>query len=73
MKRFAGYKTIGWNVIKIIILAPLIAAGVLSPDEAGSVQSSYEGIWAGVSGLFIIGDIVLRKLTTGPMGKIFHR
>lgn len=64
-----GYKTLVFAVLKIIFGA-LIAGGVMTPDQQDLILTNIDDIVGG--GLAIIGvvDIILRKLTDSPMGKL---
>ena len=65
-----GYRTLAFNLIMpgLMILA---ATGIIGPGETPDAESvnvfldNLEGVFTAV---WAIGNIVLRKVTTGPMG-----
>jgi len=65
-----GYKTLIWNVFKIASGAA-IAAGVMTPEQQHLITSNADSIIGGTLVIISIGDLILRKVTTGPMGKLF--
>lgn len=54
-----GYRTIVWNVANAIVPVMQIA------ETAYQIPNEWMPIWIGV---FIAGNLILRLVTTGPIG-----
>ena len=59
MTMFKGWKTILWNVANSVLLA------IEAANTTYGIPEGYDTVWIGV---FIVGNIVLRLLTTTPVG-----
>ena len=65
-----GYKTLLFSSLKVLFGA-LIAGGVMDESQKQVVLDNLDSIIGGGLVLLGVGDAVLRKLTTSPMGKLF--
>jgi len=71
-EKIKGYKTYLWNSIPLIT-GVLVIAGKISQPEAELALVAADSLWEG--GLIVASaiNLALRKITTGPAGKLFRR
>jgi len=64
-----GYRTIAFNAVMAIVAA----ATIVSPDAelptADQVQSAVNGVEAAVVGVWTVGNMILRAITSSPIFK----
>lgn len=71
MEKLEGYKTLTFNTLKVVFGA-LIAAGIMDMDQQQAILEHLDGIIGGFLVIEGIVSVILRKLTTSPMGKLFQ-
>lgn len=65
-----GYRTFVFNLIMPVLMI-LVTVGIIGPEEAPdaeSVNMFLDNLEATLAGIWAIVNIILRALTTGPIG-----